>query len=111
MTNGGSSLRPSDLTAVRIRETRRRRGWTARQLADRCAEAGAPELTVSVIANIETGRRDAEGHRRRDVTIDEALALAYVLEVPPVVLIPAFLDGDKPGKEMVQNDDFPETGH
>ncbi len=82
MTNGGSSLRPSDLSGARVRETRGRRGWTARQLADRCAEAGAPELTVSVIANIETGRRDAEGRRRRDVTIDELLALAYVLEVP-----------------------------
>ena len=90
MTDETLSLKPSDLAGARIREIRGRRGWTARQLADRCADAGAPELTASVIANIETGRRDTEGRRRRDVTIDELMALAYVLEVPPVsLLVPA----------------------
>jgi transcriptional regulator with XRE-family HTH domain len=76
----------SDFVGTRVKEIRQSRGWTAKELADRCAEAGAPEITVAVIANMETGRRDAEGRRRRDVTIDETLALAYALEVPPVFL-------------------------
>jgi transcriptional regulator with XRE-family HTH domain len=82
-----TSMRASDFVAQRVREIRQSRGWTAKDLAERCAEVGVPEITAAVIANIETGRRDADGRRRRDVTIDEALALAYALEVPPVFLL------------------------
>lgn len=87
MTKRVLALKPSDLAGARVREARGRRGWTARQLAERCIKAGAPGLTASVIANIETGRKDAAGQRRRDITIDELLALAYVLEIPPVALL------------------------
>jgi transcriptional regulator with XRE-family HTH domain len=73
--------------AERIRRIRQRRGWTAEALAARCAEVGAPEITRSVIANIETGRPDKGGRRRREVTVDELLILAYALQVPPVLLI------------------------
>lgn len=62
------------------------RGWTAKDLAARCAAIGVPEITTAVIANIETGRRDKDGARRRDVTVDELLTLAYALEMPPVLL-------------------------
>jgi transcriptional regulator with XRE-family HTH domain len=79
-------MRASDFVGVRIREIRQERGWTAQDLAVKCAEVGATEITAAVIANMETGRRDADGRRRRDVTIDETLALAYALEVPPVFL-------------------------
>jgi transcriptional regulator with XRE-family HTH domain len=82
MTN---ARRASDLTGERVKEIRRRRGWTTAQLAARLAEAGAGHLTEAVLANIETGRR-RNGQRRRDVTIDEVLTLAYVLNVPPVLL-------------------------
>jgi transcriptional regulator with XRE-family HTH domain len=82
----------SDFAAQRIREIRTSRGWTAKDLAERCATIGAPEITAAVIANIETGRRDKQGRRRRDITVDEILTFAYALEVPPVLLfIP--LDG------------------
>jgi transcriptional regulator with XRE-family HTH domain len=77
----------SDLVAARIHALRLRRGWSARDLAERCAELGANQLTAAVIANIETGRRDANGRRRRDVSVDELLALAQALEVPPFDLI------------------------
>jgi 8-oxo-dGTP diphosphatase len=87
MTSGTPALKPSDLAGARVREARGRRRWTARELAERCAEAGAPGLTGSVIANIETGRRDKDGQRRRDITVDELLALAYALEVPPAALL------------------------
>lgn len=82
-----TSVRASDLIGQRVKEIRDKRGWTAEQLAARCAEIGAPELTRSVLANIESGRRDWEsGRRRRDVTVDEMLTLAYALEVQPPLL-------------------------
>ena len=87
-------MRASDFVGQRIRRTREARGWKAKDLAERCAEIGAPEITPAVIANIETGRRDEEGRRRREVTVDEMLVLALALELPPVFLfIP--LDGDE----------------
>jgi transcriptional regulator with XRE-family HTH domain len=81
-----TSMRASDFVGLRVKEIRQSRGWTAKDLAEKCAEAGAPEITAAVIANIETGRRDTDGRRRREVTIDETLALAYALGVPPVFL-------------------------
>lgn len=71
----------SDVTARRVRELRQQWGWSAAELAERCAEWGHPQLTASVIANIESGRRDKNGRRRRDVTVDEAFAFARVLQV------------------------------
>jgi transcriptional regulator with XRE-family HTH domain len=80
--------RASDLIGDQVKDLRRRRNLTAEQLAERCAAAGAPEITAAVIANIETGRRDkTTKRRRRDVTIDELLILACALEVPPVSLL------------------------
>lgn len=60
---------------------------TAQQLAERCAQVGLPQLTASVIANIETGRRDERGRRRRDVTVDEWLGFARALNVGPALLL------------------------
>jgi transcriptional regulator with XRE-family HTH domain len=85
---------PSELVGQRIKDLRLERGWTADDLAKRCAEVGAPEITSAVIANIETGRKDKTGRRRRDVTIDEVLKLAYALEVPPVRLFVPLLSGE-----------------
>lgn len=43
-----------------------------------------------VISNIESGRRKADGKRRREVTVDELFLIAYVLGVPPIhLLVPA----------------------
>ena len=76
----GEPLTPSKIMARRMRELRERRGWTAEQLASRCAEAGMSSLTRSVIANAESGRRQG------GFTIEEMLTLAYVLDVAPVYL-------------------------
>jgi len=78
---------PSDVVGDWVRALRQRRGWTAKELAEHCAEAGAPLLTGPSILNIETGRRGADGRRRRDVSVDELLTLAYVLGVSPVSLL------------------------
>src|SRR5829696_2982777 len=70
----------SDIAARRVRELREERGWSAARLAERCAELGAPQITASVIANIETGRRDSQGRRRRRMTVDEAVFFCSALE-------------------------------
>jgi transcriptional regulator with XRE-family HTH domain len=84
----------SELVGQRVKAYRVHHGWTAQQLAKRCAEAGASEISAAVIANIETGRRDASGRRRRDVTIDEVLKLAYALGVSPIALFTPLAAGE-----------------
>ena len=44
----------------RIRRLRDERGWSARELAERCAELGMPSLTRGTIAKIESYRRGLE---------------------------------------------------
>lgn len=79
----------SDLAGKRIREAREAKGWRVKDLADHCAKAGAGHITAAVITNLETRRRAT-----REITADELLALAYVLDVPPVQLISP-LNGDE----------------
>jgi len=90
MATSGSAqqeLSVSDVVAIRLKEARGRRGWTAEQLAEQCANRGAPKITTSVINNMESGRRDREGRRRRDLTVDEVMTLAFVLDVAPIHLM------------------------
>jgi transcriptional regulator with XRE-family HTH domain len=63
----------SDGVAVVIRENRRRLGWTMAELAARSG------LSAHVIENIEAGRRDKSGHRRRNITIDELDVIGHAL--------------------------------
>lgn len=86
---------PSDAVAQRAQELRKRQGLTAKDLAERCRLIGAPGLTASVIANIESGRRDLNGRRRRQVTLEEWLILAQALNVAPIhLLVPIGDDKD-----------------
>jgi transcriptional regulator with XRE-family HTH domain len=78
----------SDAVARNIQEARKRRGMSAADLAEACARAGFPELTASVIANIESGRRDEQGRRRRTVTVDEVYAFSQALGVGVTMLLP-----------------------
>jgi transcriptional regulator with XRE-family HTH domain len=94
-----TNLSASDLAGRHVRQARLRRGWTAAELAARCAKTGAPQLSSTVITNIETRRRAS-----RQVAIDELLILARVLEIHPVQLIVP-LDASEhlevlPGDEM-----------
>jgi transcriptional regulator with XRE-family HTH domain len=85
----------SDVVARRIQEVRRRRGWSAERLAEECAKVGAAQITAEVIGNIERGRRDQHGRRRRTVSVDELLVLAVALNVAPThLLVP--LDDEQP---------------
>lgn len=77
----------SDVVARRIKEVRLKRGLKAQDLAKRCAERGMPHLSAATLSNIETGRRDDEGRRRRNITVDELLVLADALDIAPVHLM------------------------
>jgi transcriptional regulator with XRE-family HTH domain len=71
---------PTQAIAERLQELRKRRGWSAAELAERCAEKGLVGLNRSVLANIESGRR-------KYVTVEELFTLAYVLGVSPTSLL------------------------
>lgn len=101
--------------ARRIRLLRMRRGWSAQQLADACASAGAGSLTRATIAKIESGTRQS-------VTADEVAALAGVLGTPATELLGpespaeaffgALLDlsrqaGSPPIRELARKLEFP----
>ncbi|MGW6879271.1 helix-turn-helix domain-containing protein [Streptomyces goshikiensis] len=101
---------PSDAVAQRAQELRKRQGLTAKDLAERCRLIGAPGLTASVIANIESGRRDLNGRRRRQVTLEEWLILAQALNVAPIhLLVP--IGGDKDDYKIVPKGPTPHGTH
>lgn len=76
----------SDVVAAQIGRWRRQRGMSREQLAESCQDRGLP-MTASVVANIETGRRDANGVRRREVSVDELAVFAEALELSPLRLL------------------------
>ncbi|MEU3945433.1 helix-turn-helix domain-containing protein [Streptomyces sp. NPDC029526] len=70
---------PTAVIARRVRELRRRHGWTAADLGIRLSERGM-KWDRFTVANLENGRR-------QNVTVVELLALAAVLDVAPVNLL------------------------
>jgi transcriptional regulator with XRE-family HTH domain len=72
---------PRRLTAGVAEQVKRLRGgrMSAQQLADATAELGHP-VARSVIANLESGRRDT-------VSVAEIVVLARALGVPPLLLV------------------------
>lgn len=92
-----SGLSVSDVVAARIREVRGKRHLTTVELAARCAELGAPDLTAQALYKLE-GRRPGK-LRPRPVTVDELLALAAALNVAPVnLLVPVDVPFEDPSK-------------
>jgi transcriptional regulator with XRE-family HTH domain len=71
--------RVTRVVAREIRRYRDERGMSAQQLADRTAELGI-EVPRSVLANLESGRRET-------VAVSELLVLAAALQVAPVDLL------------------------
>jgi len=72
----------SDYVADKIRTARKLRDWTTSDLASRCG------LTDNIIENIEAGRRDRDGHRRRGITLDELYAIAEAFGAEPLDFMP-----------------------
>ncbi|MER5388365.1 hypothetical protein [Saccharopolyspora sp. NPDC002686] len=79
----------SDVIADAIRAARKREGMTRAELAEAAtvADGATQRFTAAVVGYIETGRRDAAGHRRRDVTVDELVDLAAALATTPLALL------------------------
>jgi len=71
----------SDLVVARLKEARRRRGWSAREFAEQCERAGGPKMTANMVMNIEAGRRKV------GVTVDELMLFAYVCDVAPTYFL------------------------
>jgi hypothetical protein len=106
---------PSDVVAARVREVRTRRGMKVADLAARCAELGAKQLTAQALYKLE-GQRERADRRPRPVSVDELLVLAVALDVAPVhLLVPPYPsplwggDGESrsPDDPNVPNDNEP----
>lgn len=75
----GSQRQPTRTIAQRVRVVRKRRDWSAEDLAAAMRSVGIP-WERGVVAKLEAGRRE-------QVTVDEVLALAWCLDVAVVDLI------------------------
>ena len=71
-----AGARPS----ARVRELRDRRGWSARDLAQRLAIQGMHHISRSIPADLEIARRE-------NISVAELLAFAVVPDVAPVHLL------------------------
>src|SRR5690606_3552306 len=71
--------RPHEVIASRVRALRKGRGWSAERLAKEMSKVGVPWERM-VVTKLET-------RRRKSITVEELLALAYVLDVAPVYLL------------------------
>ncbi|MEU8707242.1 helix-turn-helix transcriptional regulator [Streptomyces sp. NPDC048565] len=65
--------------AIEVRRRRKELGWSAQDLADKCAEIGHP-IPRNVIANMESGRRS-------NLPLVDVMVLAQALNTPPICLI------------------------
>jgi transcriptional regulator with XRE-family HTH domain len=78
MTGMTDPTSPSGIFSERLSAERKRKGWTQRELGERMREIGS-RIDRSVLAKIEAGGRN--------VTVDEVIAFAYALGVPPISLL------------------------
>lgn len=67
------------MIAGQVQSLRKGRGWSAQRLAEEMVKVGIP-WDRSIVANLENGRRAV-------VSVEEFLALAYVLDIAPVHLL------------------------
>jgi transcriptional regulator with XRE-family HTH domain len=74
------TVQPPEVFARRMREVRRRRGWSQQQLAQRLSELGRPMDQTTV------HRIESEGTRSLNVSLADVLAIAAALSVSPVYL-------------------------
>jgi transcriptional regulator with XRE-family HTH domain len=76
-------ISPGDLVIARLKDARKRLGWSTTHLAEQLATAGAPKLTANILQNLEAGRR------QQTVTVEELLLLAMATHVPPEFFLAA----------------------
>lgn len=100
MTQPNWSARLVRSIAGEVKRHREAQDMSAQRLADRCAELGQP-IPRSVLANLESGRREA-------LSVPELLVLAEALGVPPVALLVPLGHSDQvealPGRSVSTSD-------
>jgi transcriptional regulator with XRE-family HTH domain len=69
----------SEILAERVRSVRERRHWTQQELADRLQSFDGTQWKQPTIAKVESGKRE--------VTVEELVALAFALGVSPAALM------------------------
>ncbi|MFF7690564.1 helix-turn-helix domain-containing protein [Streptomyces syringium] len=79
MSRHQKSAGPVPTIALRVKELRGRRGWTAAQLGEALGKHGV-RWDRFAVANLENGKR-------QNVTVQELIALALALDVAPVNLL------------------------
>lgn len=72
----------SDVVAERVVQLRKAARLSREEFAERCRQLGEAGFSATALTNVETGRRDQEGRRRRKITADELPVFARVLGVP-----------------------------
>ena len=80
-----TALPPSRLVGLHVREARKARGWTQGQLAQELRRVGI-RTSQTEIARLEKLPGD-KGQEPRRVTLEDWLALAFVLDIPPLALL------------------------
>lgn len=70
----------SELIGMRVAKFRNARGWSAHELSEQLRMQLGIDMKRTVLSDLETGTR-------RSISVAEVIALAYVLGVPPVLLI------------------------
>ena len=79
-----SGLTPHAAIARRMRELRKGRGWSAERLAEEMRQVGIPWQRM-VVTKLELAAE--RGTAMRAISVEEFLALAYVLSVAPIHLL------------------------
>jgi len=96
MSRARPALSVNQVFAYRLRDVRRAKGWDQKRLADAMGDIGHPIGRVT-ISKIEAGARGVGGEhgrepikqgqtRPRPVSLEEAIAFAVALDVPPASL-------------------------
>jgi transcriptional regulator with XRE-family HTH domain len=80
-----TALPPSRVVGLRVRETRKEHRWTQEQLAQELREVGV-RIGQTDVARLEKLPGD-KGHDPRSVSLEDWLALAFVLDIPPLALL------------------------
>ncbi len=86
--DGAEAVSPLGRIAEMVKTLRKDRGWSAEKLAQMMTAAGVPWERM-VVTKLELGKRQT-------ITVEEWLALAYVLEISPVHLLVPYEADDIP---------------
>lgn len=76
----------ADMVGAQVAALRKRAGMTREDLSRATIDMGWP-LTVDMLINIETRRLRKGQVRAREITVDELVTLARILNVPPILLL------------------------